>query len=766
MTQSLSHYGRCLLICSILMLFWLSSANLYAQSHREWMKSGNSFLKQGDYASAVASFLEAATLKPDDPETHSLLGEAAMQARNYPIAADAYRVVAEKGRGEEQKMALYYRALMLKQTGDLDGWEASLKLFADNPVDVEEEILDHAKQQYASIQAVRLLAHPDSIRWKITHAGDDLNSDFSELRPWRLDDSLVVFSSSLPVSSQDEEESTQLFFIYYSRQHDRGFDKPRFLDKRLHQEGMHTGNPSFTPDGNKMYFSVCDMDLTEDGACEIWVAERSRGKWTKVRPLGEVINIKGYSASQPAPAMLGDKEVLYFVSDRPGGQGGYDIWYSVLSKGFPTEPVNAGSTINTPGNESTPYYDANAEGLYFSSDFHTGLGGLDVFFSKGRLGKWDKPINLGKDVNSPAEDLGFIPPAGMRPGYVVSNRIGSRTLGEETCCFDIYLVEPYVKKEEPKEDPVVMNNRINQEKAARINTVLPLSLYFDNDHPDPRSNSESTKLTYGNTLDAYMLKKAEYEKQYSTGIPAAQTAQARARIGGFFQEEVLPAREKLQTLMGFLYETLADGRDVDLIVQGYASPLNTLAYNRTLASRRIRSMINEMNTWNNGALLPYLNQVQGMAKLSIREVPIGVDEAASGVSSRAGDLRNSVYSPEAARARRITILYGEVGGMVAKTTSGNTTAVFRGQNALPAVAAGQYHTSIVEVQNTGNLPLSIESTETTDPRVQVVLSGSLIAPGKTAQVYIKVEGPWTPDTDTAQVHLKGNLPGGKVVLSY
>ncbi|MGD0710134.1 MAG: OmpA family protein [Bacteroidales bacterium] len=161
---------------------------------------------------------------------------------------------------------------------------------------------------------------------------------------------------------------------------------------------------------------------------EIYSANYDNGKWENIKPFE--YNNPQYSVGHPA--LSTDGKILYFVSDMPGGYGGDDIYYcEALPNGKWNAPVNAGNTINTEGKEVFPYIDKEGT-LYFASDNPSGMGGLDLYKSKGSKNKWSKPVNLGYPINSSKDDFSIFVTDPGKSGYFSSNRDGGK--GED----DIY----------------------------------------------------------------------------------------------------------------------------------------------------------------------------------------------------------------------------------------------------------------------------------------------------------------------------------------
>jgi outer membrane protein OmpA-like peptidoglycan-associated protein len=166
--------------------------------------------------------------------------------------------------------------------------------------------------------------------------------------------------------------------------------------------------------------------------CDICVTNREGDHWTEPKNLGKPINTK-YNESNAS--ISADGKTLYFVSTRPDGFGGYDIWYSNKDeKGNWMDPKNIGPVINTPENEAYVFMHWDGVSLYFSSDGHGGFGQSDIFLSRKVGDGWSEPVNLGPSINSPDKEIYFTIPGSGDLAYFSSTR--SDTLGLE----DIYAV--------------------------------------------------------------------------------------------------------------------------------------------------------------------------------------------------------------------------------------------------------------------------------------------------------------------------------------
>ena len=179
---------------------------------------------------------------------------------------------------------------------------------------------------------------------------------------------------------------------------------------------------------------------------------------------------------------------------------------------------------------------------------------------------------------------------------------------------------------------------------------LPLTLYFDDDHPNPRNRDTKTSLTYGQTYQAYIAKEGEYLKAYY-GNNKNISFNTANEISDFFRDSIKFNYNKMMKFMGLMKTYLKNGKTFEIVIEGFASPLAAADYNRNLTSRRISSLINQIGEFDNGVLRPYMND----KKLLIRVLPFGESKARPGVSDDFNDQRNSIYNVKAMRERKVEI---------------------------------------------------------------------------------------------------------------
>lgn len=218
-------------------------------------------------------------------------------------------------------------------------------------------------------------------------------------------------------------------------QADGSFDKGRAMLSPFNQPGNNEGGPTSTIDNNTLYFTIC-RDEAGYRNCDIYYSVFSNNEWGDITKM-EGVNTPDYWESQPS--VSSDGNTIYFASDRPGGQGGIDIYKTTKNPdGKWGKPVNVGATINSEMDDKSPFFHTDGQTLYFSSEGHQNLGGFDIFFSKiDSTGKFMKPKNIGYPINTDKDDLGFFCSTDGKTGYFSSDRHKGLG-GYDIMQFDLY----------------------------------------------------------------------------------------------------------------------------------------------------------------------------------------------------------------------------------------------------------------------------------------------------------------------------------------
>lgn len=272
------------------------------------------------------------------------------------------------------------------------------------------------------------------------------------------DNSEALYIRRVPINQADRVwQSSQMaeIFTMSLMQPNGEFDKGNFMDDPFNRNS-NEGAATLTVDNKHLFYTI-----TKDGMdgpnTDIYTADFNDGSWTPIRSIGEKVNDPLYWDSQPT--ISADGNSLYFASNRPGGQGGIDIW--VTTKGPDGEwqvPTNLGPKINTQYDEKSPFMHSDSQTLYFSSTGHPGIGGFDIFYSRlDAKGNWQEPVNIGLPINTTGDDLGFFVSVDGTTGFFSSNSQLPGYVGG----YDVYQFELY--KEARPEATVIVKGELKDE---------------------------------------------------------------------------------------------------------------------------------------------------------------------------------------------------------------------------------------------------------------------------------------------------------------
>ncbi len=286
----------------------------------------------------------------------------------------------------------------------------------------------------------------DNIEAVVTPLDKEINSALSEYSPRQYVDGTLYYAALVgkkAIEIKDEEtaeESTSRIYMA-SRNAEGGYDEPVELGTQINREGFHQGNLCFSEDGRRMYFTRAKLKGNELGDfAKIFVSNKNDSGWGAAE---EMPSIQGdYYTTQPTSGQLYGNEVIFFVSDMPGGFGGMDIYYTtVLGDGY-SSPVNLGETINTPKDDITPFYKDGT--LYFASQGYPGLGGFDIYYASWDGSNWSAVTNMGFNYNSSYDDQYLSLTQDGSKGFLTTYRPHKdkkSIKGSKACCPDIHQVE-------------------------------------------------------------------------------------------------------------------------------------------------------------------------------------------------------------------------------------------------------------------------------------------------------------------------------------
>lgn len=395
-------------------------------------KAGDENFKNLEYAEAIDEYTELVEDGEATPYVYKRLAQANYILYNTKEAERYYAIVVTQDNAEAEDFYRY--AEMLKANGKLSESQAWMRKFVEMAPNDKRAIAFQKNPNYVSdIQQMESGYVTEEM--DINTDGFDFGGYFHEGK--------LYFVSARNKSRNDFGYQQPTLDIYVTQGIDGVFGEAQLLEGEVNSK-FNEGTVAITADGQTMYFTrndyfEGDYEASEEGIGElkIYRAKWVNGEWAEIDSLS--INNSQYSTGHPA--LSPDGNTLYFSSAMPGGEGASDLYkVSINEDGSLGQPESLGAEINTPGRESFPFIDKDGN-LYFSSDGHLGLGGLDVFKAEAQGEGFGKLSNVGTPVNSPGDDFAFAFYEAEKLGFVSSNR------GAEGSNDNIYLLRPIEKCE-------------------------------------------------------------------------------------------------------------------------------------------------------------------------------------------------------------------------------------------------------------------------------------------------------------------------------
>ena len=379
------------------------------------------------YAKAVEFYQQSADKKAKDLAEQALRQDATF-IKSYLLLGQ----LSENEQKIEEAIAFYLKGLADNDPKNIWGyWKVGMLEFQQGNYSEAQTHLQHflsfdgqSKKHIKSANSLlrnclfALEALQNPVPFQPENMGKEINSKWEEYLPSiSADGSYFVFTRRGP---HQENIVSEDFFA--STLKDGEWSVSETLGQTLNSFG-NEGAQCLSSDGKILFFTACDR---EDGfgRCDIYVSFLGAQGWSLAQNIGPSVNSPHWESQ---PSISPDGKDLYFVSNRPGGQGKMDIWKSTLTpQGSFGEPINLGKTINTADDEMSPFIHTDNQTLYFASKGHVGMGDFDLFLSRRThaLEKWASPENLGYPINTHDVENSLIVASDGQTAYFASDKSG------------------------------------------------------------------------------------------------------------------------------------------------------------------------------------------------------------------------------------------------------------------------------------------------------------------------------------------------------
>jgi outer membrane protein OmpA-like peptidoglycan-associated protein/tetratricopeptide (TPR) repeat protein len=461
-----------------LLLFFSSQLYLFAQNieftkdafptqkdelkkAKENIELGNGFYELGDnfLIQAIDPYLSANTFNPNNAELNFKLGRCYLNS-NFKQKALSYLEKAKKlDKSVDADIDFY-----LGQAFHLGNeWDKALSHYTDflkkMTSDTDPILVRKADKFIKECKNGKDLSSRP-VRVKIENLGKQVNTEFHEYKPYiTADESMLFFTSRRPSSTSKEKDPVFNDYyedIYYStKQADGQWSQAKNIGEPINTAD-HDAISGLSIDGSKL---IIYLGNKNNG--DLFESQLSGDKWGKPQDFGKNINTDKFHESSASYSL--DGKAVYFISDKPGGNGDRDIYVSYRDeKGKWSKAENLGAVVNTEFGEEGVFMHPDGKTLYFSSQGHNSIGGYDIFKSilDEKTKKWSMPENIGYPVNTTDDDVFYVVSANGKHGYytsVNSNGFGGR---------DLYMIS--FIGEEKKENPSEVKSEVVQTKTDTI----------------------------------------------------------------------------------------------------------------------------------------------------------------------------------------------------------------------------------------------------------------------------------------------------------
>ena len=577
------------ILCAIVATLLLASCGA-----DQAMKKGDKFYAVGEYYDAAAQYRKAYTQTPN--KERELKGQRAMKM------AECYRRILLTNKA----ITAYNNAVRYKQDDSLTHFYlGQLHLKNGNYKEAARQFqtaMDSLPQTDSHWQLAKTGLHSAQMvpQWKketspyTVKRENQFNSRRAEFSPMLAgDENEQLFFTSTRNQAQGDEYSgitgSKAADIFMAQKDDKGkWGKPQAIDSELNS-AFDEGVCSFSPDGRTMYLTQCKTDANYPRYATIVASSRSDATWSKPT---EITISKDTLTSFAHPAVSPDGEWLYFVSDMPGGLGGYDIWRCRLFGNNEVGTIeNLGPLVNTAGDEKFPAFRPNGD-FYFSSDGHPGMGGLDIYILKKGARNLEHPV---APLNSQGDDFGMTFEGRYNRGYFSSNRGDTRGYDHIYSFYNpeiVQTVKGWVYEQDGYELTAAQVYMVGNDGTNLKLSVRGDGSFTQEIKPGVDYVFLGTCKGFLNHQEQLRVEPVTKSEEYVLQFPLANISAPVLIENIFYDFDKATLRPESQTALDELVNLLNENPNITIELSAHTDYKGSDQYNERLSQRRAESVVN------------------------------------------------------------------------------------------------------------------------------------------------------------------------------
>lgn len=470
---------------------------------------------------------------------------------------------------------------------------------------------DHVKYSPQAKQGVRqaqfakyAVAHP--VDFNPVNLGPNVNTNEDEYWPSLSADGQTLVITRL-VQSYSVTTGNRIQEDFFFSRYENGVWKLMKNAGSPLNTPDNEGAQSISANGKLMVYTVCNR-MGVIGRCDIYYSIREGDEWSFPKNMGTPINTP---SKETQPSLSADGRTIYFASDRPGGRGGLDIWVSSMNDDTTWQvPVNLGDSINTAGDEMSPFIHQDNKTLYFSSESHVGMGGFDLYIARrNEDGNFNQITNLGYPINTPDDEIGLIVNAKGDMAYYASDV--QKTNGKDIFQFVLYT------EARPNEVSYLKGQVFDEKTRERLKAKFELYNLSDGTLVSQSESDErtgeflvclptNTNYMLNVTRKGYLFYSDNFsleglfhlEEPFLKDVPLKriETGESVILKNIFYETDSYTLKSESQYELNKVVKFLETNPSVKIEISGHTDNVGAESYNQILSENRAKSVVQYLTT--------------------------------------------------------------------------------------------------------------------------------------------------------------------------